>query len=85
MWVYTLERAGVARRIPYGLDIQTDEQKLWLLGRRCFAPRFEGDMNEVLRRAISLPHRPSWRGRIKQQFQPMATTHDGRMAPDTLD
>ena len=30
--------AGFARAIPYGLDIQTDAQKLWLLGRDTFAP-----------------------------------------------
>src|SRR5437016_3289650 len=28
LWLHWLRRAGVARSIPYGLDIQTDEQKL---------------------------------------------------------
>ncbi len=85
LWLYWLRRAGVARSIPYGLDIQTDEQKLWLLGRRSFAPRFEGDMTEFLRRANSCPHRPSWRGPIKQQFPPMRTADGGRLVPDEFD
>ena len=32
------ERLGFARKIPYGSEIKTDAQKLWLLGRNCFSP-----------------------------------------------
>jgi hypothetical protein len=31
--------AGFAREIPCGLEIRTDQQKLWLLGRKKFAPK----------------------------------------------
>jgi hypothetical protein len=34
-----LSTPGFAREIPHGLDIQTDAQKLRLLGRRKFAPK----------------------------------------------
>jgi hypothetical protein len=33
-----LVRQGLARMIPYGLKIETDAEKLWLLGREKFAP-----------------------------------------------
>jgi hypothetical protein len=36
---------GLARMIPYGLNVNTDEQKLWLLGRSTFAP---GTRQELL-------------------------------------
>jgi len=85
LWLHWIQSAGVARCIPYGLDIQTDEQKLWLLGRRTFAPRFEGDLMAFVRRATSRPHQPSWSGRIKQQFPPIAATDSGRLVPDTFD
>jgi hypothetical protein len=51
-------RLGVARKIPYGLDIQTDEQKLWLLGRKSFAqlPSYE----QVGAGNVRDPYRPSW-------------------------
>jgi hypothetical protein len=32
------ERLGFARKIPSGIEIETDTQKLWLLGRGHFAP-----------------------------------------------
>jgi hypothetical protein len=32
------ERLGFARKIPYGIEIETDAQKLWLLGRKYFSP-----------------------------------------------
>jgi hypothetical protein len=85
LWLHWMWCAGVVRSIPYGLDIQTDEQKLWLLGRRSFAPRFDGDLMAFVRRATSRPHQPSWRGRIKQQFPPMTTTDGGRLVPDMFD
>src|SRR5271169_4385212 len=81
VWLDSVQRRGVARRIPYGLDIQTDDQKLWLLGRRSFAPPYGGDMPEIVRRAYSRPHRPYWHVPIKQEFQPMRMTPDGRLMP----
>ncbi|MGE0735262.1 MAG: hypothetical protein AB7G15_13455 [Alphaproteobacteria bacterium] len=38
-WLDLLARQGFARRIPYGLRIETDKEKLWLLGRSRFAPK----------------------------------------------
>ena len=80
-----LARAGAARIIPHGLDIQTDEQKLWFLGCRTFALRFDGDLNDILRRASSQPFYPPWRGQVKQHFEPLGMTSDGRAVPDRFD
>src|SRR5271169_1272753 len=85
LWLNSIQRAGAARSIPYGLDIQTDEQKLWLLGRRSFAPPFGRNMNEIVRRAYSRPHRPFWHAPIKQQFLPMRMASDGTLMPDNFD
>ena len=40
----TIERAGYARRIPYGVDVTTDAKKLWFLGRESFAPRITSEI-----------------------------------------
>ena len=81
-----LARAGVARAIPYGLDIRTDEQKLWLLGRRSFALRFDGDLSDVLTRARSVPFQPTWLCcAVAVRFRPMRTTAEGKLVPDSFD
>jgi hypothetical protein len=36
--------AGFSRDIPHGLEIRTDRQKLWLLGRLIFAPRLTKEL-----------------------------------------
>jgi hypothetical protein len=38
MYLNGLIRQGFGRMIPYGLRIETDAEKLWLLGRLKFAP-----------------------------------------------
>jgi hypothetical protein len=46
-WTQYLQQwvdAGFARSIPYGLNVQTDRQKLWLLGRTTFAPKPTNEM-----------------------------------------
>jgi hypothetical protein len=41
------ERKGLARGVPFGIEFETREQKLWLLGRKAFAPRFTHDVNKI--------------------------------------
>ncbi len=41
------ERAGLARKVPYGISFETNDQKLWLLGRSTFAPPFTHDVNKI--------------------------------------
>ena len=33
--------------ISFGIEFETREQKLWLLGRKAFAPRFTHDVNKI--------------------------------------
>jgi hypothetical protein len=85
MRLSSLARAGVARSIPYGIDIETDQQKLWLLGRTTFTPRFAKDANEIIRDNGRNPFRPSWRGLVVQQYQPMKFSSSGGLEPDIFD
>ena len=45
---YTLARRGLARAIPQGIALETEEQKLWLLGRKSFVPRYEKNSSDLL-------------------------------------
>jgi 8-oxo-dGTP pyrophosphatase MutT (NUDIX family) len=47
MQLEIFERAGLARKVPFGIEFETDEQKLWLLGRKAFAPHFTHDVNKI--------------------------------------
>ncbi len=42
--------AGLARRVPRGYRINSDAEKLWMLGRSAFAPRLT---NEILERHLA--------------------------------
>jgi hypothetical protein len=55
--------AGLARWIPRGYRIETDAEKLWMLGRVSFAPRLT---NEILRRHLDQMRRagPPMRERL---------------------
>lgn len=48
MQLGAIERAGFARRIPYGIDVTTDAKKLWFLGRESFAPRITSEITATL-------------------------------------
>ena len=58
--IFWLAGAGYARAIPYGFDIRTDEQKLWLLGRTKFVPKYPKDVNHLLEQNQRNPFRPVW-------------------------
>ncbi|SIO67561.1 hypothetical protein SAMN05443247_11787 [Bradyrhizobium erythrophlei] len=48
------ERAGLARKVPYGISFETNDQKLWLLGRNAFAPPFTHDANKISQAKIDV-------------------------------
>jgi hypothetical protein len=77
-----MARAGVARSIPYGIEVETDQQKLWLLGRRTFTPRFIKDPNKINEDNLRHPFRPPWEGLVVQRHQPMKFGSDGDLHPD---
>ena len=56
MQLAIFERAGLARNVPFGISFETNDQKLWLLGRKTFAPHFTQrlDVNEIARAKIDV-------------------------------
>jgi hypothetical protein len=45
--LHNFERVGLARKVPYGISFETNDQKLWLLGRSAFAPPFTHDVSKI--------------------------------------
>jgi hypothetical protein len=46
MYLDSCESLGFARAVPYGVAIETDEQKLHLLGRKKFTPKLTKEIIE---------------------------------------
>ncbi|MGE0735126.1 MAG: hypothetical protein AB7P50_10290 [Alphaproteobacteria bacterium] len=39
-----LARQGFARRVPYGLNLNADKEKLWFLGRPAYGPKLSREI-----------------------------------------
>ncbi len=50
LWLSQWVNAGFARRIPFWINVDTDRQKLWLLGRATFAPKLTTEIMKAHRK-----------------------------------